>query len=67
MCARILTRSYPIFMVSGNVVVAKVRMMSPVSSRLLSFFLSILSTSVTFCALSSLRMSSLLMYRRSLE
>jgi len=33
-------RSYPIFMVSGKVVVAKVRMMSPVSSRLLSFFLS---------------------------
>jgi len=37
MCCRILTRSYPIFMVSGKVVVAKVRMMSPVSSRLLTF------------------------------
>jgi len=43
MCGRILTRSYPIFMVSGRVVV-EVRMMSPVCSRLLSFFLSILST-----------------------
>jgi len=52
MRGRILTRLYPIFMVSGKVVVAKVRIMSPVSSRLLSFFLIILSTSVPFCALS---------------